>query len=63
LSLHFFVIISFLGLALDFAGHLVSIWAHVNLPYRIVSCMLFCRSLPSVWYCAICAHWSYIYIR
>ena len=28
---------SFLCRALDLAGHLVSFWAHVNLPYRIVS--------------------------
>ena len=34
---YFFLIFSFLGRALDEAGHLVSFWAHVNLPYLIVS--------------------------
>ena len=34
--LDFFLIFSFLGRALDYAGHLVSFWAHVNVPYRIV---------------------------
>ena len=33
----FFPYFSFLGRAIDWAGHLVSFWAHVNLPYRIVS--------------------------
>ena len=33
----FFLIFSFLYLALDDAGDVVSFWAHVNLPYRIVS--------------------------
>ena len=32
---YFFLIFSFMGRALG--GHLVSFWAHVNLPYRIVS--------------------------
>ena len=31
----FFHYFSFLGRALDLAGHVVSFWAHVNLPYRI----------------------------
>jgi len=35
---YFLLIFSFLGRALDYAGHPVSFWAHVNLPYRIVSC-------------------------
>jgi len=32
-----FLIFSFLGRAQDWAGHLVSFLAHVNLPYRSVS--------------------------
>jgi len=32
----FFLIFSFLCSSLDYAGHLVSFSAHVNIPYRIV---------------------------
>jgi len=33
----FFPYFSFLGRALDYAGHLISFWAHIKLPYRIIS--------------------------
>jgi len=39
----------FLGRALDYAGHLASFWAHVNLPYRIVSYRLLRVSTTSAW--------------
>ena len=42
---YFFLILSFLRRALDEAGHHVSFWAHVNLPYRIVSSRLILQSM------------------